>query len=118
MAGAAQRSREGEPPRDEAPSRHRPPVSGPDPRRPGPRAAERVAIRASPARGDPGSGHRLLRRPGRALRRRICLRGEPRTGLADWGGGRDERFEFGIDVIIRGLETYARAIETQDDGSA
>src|SRR6266542_2191982 len=35
-----------------------------------------------------------------------------------FGGGRDERFEFGIDVIIRGLETYARAIETQDDGSA
>src|SRR6266542_2191980 len=53
--------RAGGPPRDEAPSRHRPPVSGPDPRRPDPRAAERVAIRASPARGDPGSGHRLLR---------------------------------------------------------
>ncbi len=35
-----------------------------------------------------------------------------------FSGGRDERFEFGIDVIIRGLETYARAIETQDDGSA
>jgi hypothetical protein len=31
----------------------------------------------------------------------------------DWldalfGGGPDERYEFGVDLIIRGLETYAR----------
>jgi AcrR family transcriptional regulator len=34
----------------------------------------------------------------------------PRTkGAVDllFGGGNDERFEFGIDVVIRGLETYA-----------
>ena len=36
----------------------------------------------------------------------------PRTkGAVDllFGGGNDERFEFGVDVIIRGLETYASA---------
>ena len=34
----------------------------------------------------------------------------PRTkGAVDllFGGGNDERFEFGLDVVIRGLETYA-----------
>ena len=34
----------------------------------------------------------------------------PRTKGAIYllfGGGNDERFDFGIDVIIRGLETYA-----------
>ena len=32
-----------------------------------------------------------------------------RNGAIDllFGGGDDERFEFGIDVVIRGLETYA-----------
>ncbi len=34
------------------------------------------------------------------------------------GGDPDERFEFGLDVIVRGIETFARPIEAIDAAAA
>ena len=34
------------------------------------------------------------------------------------GGDPDERFEFGLDVIVRGIETFARPIEPTDAAAA